>query len=405
MLIGLLKEIKKEEYRVALIPSDVKKLTKLGHKVIFEPNCGANAGFSDERYVVAGGIPKNKRNIFQKAEIIVKVKTPEEEEPDLFRNNQTLFSYLHYDGNEELTGAEKIRKKGTTAIAFEWVEKRQGNKKLYPLLTPMSEFTGIVGATKVIEIFRRRNRRLVGNFYDSIDPVSIFIIGIGTIGSNALNVFLHLGTKITILDKHPETLEKRVLKTVPKYLWNRFKDEIIILKSDEKDVSATKKLIKKQLPHTDILFFAAVRRPTFKEKHLIDKDMLTLMKKNSLLVDACANDHDLVESIQSYPEVDRTYKVNGVIHYANDHIPSMRAHDASIVLSHAIYPYLKELVNKGPRRAIKENVELMRGTVIANQKYTHKYTCERKKVKYVPVHEAMELLEEIEEELEEEILE
>ena len=160
MIVGLLKEIKKEEYRVALVPSDIKKLTKLGHKVIFEPNCGIDAGFPDERYVKAGGIPKNKRIIFQKAEIIVKVKTPEDEEPDLFRNNQTLFSYLHYDGNEELTGAEKIRKKGTTAIAFEWVEKREGNKNLYPLLTPMSEFTGIVGATKVVEIFRKRNRRI-----------------------------------------------------------------------------------------------------------------------------------------------------------------------------------------------------------------------------------------------------
>lgn len=384
MIVGLLKEIKIDESRVALVPNDVKKLTNLGHIVLTETDCGKKSGFSDKQYIEAKAEVYNRNYIFKNADLIVKVKTPEGKEPKQFSKDQTLFSYLHYDGNESLKGAELMREEGVTAIAFEWVEEKGGE---FPLLAPMSELTGIIGANKVIEIFRKKNKRILGNFCKHIKPARVMIIGLGTIGCNALNVFLHMGLRITLVDKHPETLSKRVLKYVPEYLWNRFKKNITIIKSDENNVNKTKEEIRKELPNINILFFAAVRRPSFKEKHLIEMDMLKLMKKNSVLIDAAANDRDLVETIVSYPEIDRVYNVNNVWHYANDHIPTISAYNASIILSNAILPYLLEIAGKGIEAAILENEALKKGTIIAGNNFTHQYTCNKRNLEYVPVEE------------------
>ena len=386
MIIGLLKEIKTDEFRVALIPEDVKKIIRNGNELIFELNCGEMAGYSDREYIKAGAKPKDKDFIFRTADIIVKLKTPQGSEPEKFSKGQVLFSYLHYDGNESLEGAEKIRMSGAIAIAFEWVEEKGPE---YPLLKPMSELTGIIAAIKSLEIFRKKQARIAGCFSNSIEPATIMIIGLGTIGSNALDVFMHQGVKLIIIDKHPDSIEDRALKHVPKYLWDEFKDNIKIIKSDEDNVIKTKEILRNQLPNVDILFFSAVRRPNFRAKHLIDEDMLKLMKENSILVDAGANDKDLVESSLSSPEVDNVYNVNGVWHYANDHIPTMAANDASRIISKAVLPYLMKLSNTGPINAILETPALSKGTIIAGYNYTHEYTCKKREVAYLPVWEAL----------------
>ncbi|MBY9017283.1 MAG: hypothetical protein KGD66_00480 [Candidatus Lokiarchaeota archaeon] len=280
----------------------------------------------------------------------------------------------------------QIKKAGAIAIAFEWVEE-EGPE--YPLLKPMSKLTGIIAALKALEIFRKKQRRIAGCFSNNIEPATIMIIGLGTIGSNALNVFMHQRVKLIIVDKHPDSVEDRALNYVPKYLWHNCKDNIKILKSDEDNILNTKEILRNHLPNVDILFFSAIRRPSFRVPHLIDMDMLNLMKKNSILVDAGANDKDLVESSLSYPEVDKIYYVNGVWHYANDHIPTMAAKDASRILSKAILPYVNKLLNSGPINAILETPALSKGTIIAGYNYTHKYTCKKKKIPYIPVNEAL----------------
>ncbi len=386
MIIGLLKEIKIDEYRVALVPEDAKKLVQNGNDVIFEPGCGRMAGYMDKEYVKVGARPQKKKKIFKLADLILKVKTPQGNEVDKFSNGQVLFSYLHYDGNESLDGAEKIKNSGAIAIAFEWVEE-DGSK--YPLLKPMSELTGIIAAIKSLEIFRKKKRKICGHFSEFIKPARIMIIGLGTIGLNALNVFIHQRAKIVIVDKHPETLDERVGQYVPKFLWNKYKDSIKILMSFEDKVEETKNAIRRELSNIDILFFSAVRRPTFTTKHLIDKAMLLSMKNNSVLVDAGANDRDLVETSLSYPEIDKTYNVYGVWHYANDHIPSMAAYDASRILSNAILPYVFEISEKGPIIALRENSALSKGTIIAGREYTHDYTCKKKDIQYMPIETAL----------------
>ena len=386
MIIGLLKEIKIDEFRVPLIPKDIKKIIKIGHDVIFEPNCGKMAGYLDIEYEIVGAQPQKRDYIFKNADIIVKLKTPQDDEPEKFFEGQVLFSYLHYDGNESLEGAEKIRKSGAIAIAFEWVEERGPE---FPLLKPMSELTGIIAAIKTLEIFRKKQGRIAGCFSNNIEPAIIMIIGLGTIGSNALNVFLHQGVRLIIVDKHPESIAHRALKYVPEDIWSKYESDIKIIKSDEDNVARTKQLLRKVLPNVDMLFFSAVRRPTFKEAHLIDKEILSIMKENSVLVDAGANDKDLVESSLSYPEIDKVYKVNRVWHYANDHIPTMAANDASRILSNAILPYLMKLLDEGPINAILKNPALSKGTIIAGYHYTHEYTCKRKGVLYTSIKKAL----------------
>ncbi len=382
MIIGLLKEIKKDEFRVPIIPKDITKIVKEGHEVIFEPNCGKMAGYPDKEYKRAGALPKDKDFIFKNADIVVKLKTPQGIELERFSKGQILFSYLHYDGNESLEGAEKLRKSGVIAIAFEWVEE-QGPE--YPLLKPMSELTGTLAAIKSLEIYRIITRKIAGSFSENIKPATIMIIGLGTIGTNALNVFLHQGIQIIIFDKNPESIEERVLEYIPKYIWLKYKNEIKVVKSDEENIKQTKEDLRKELPNIDILFFSAVRRSTFKEDHLIDKEMLNLMKENSILIDAGANDKDLVESSISSPEIHKIYKINNVWHYVNDHIPTIAANDASRILSHAILPYLMKLIKGDPINAILENSSLLKGTIIAGYQYTHKYTCRKKNIPYIPI--------------------
>ncbi len=390
MIIGLLKEIKKDERRIALIPKDVQKLIENGHEVFFELGCGDLANYPDKAYKNVGAEQRIRTEIYDKADLIVKVKTPEQYEPKQFKKDQLLFSYLHYDGNESLIGAEVLRKKNVSAIAFEWVEEIDNGVSHYPLLTPMSEFTGILGATKILELYCKENKKIAGDFCNSIKPLKIMIIGLGTIGSNALNVFLHNGLEIIIVDKHPETIDKRIEKYIPKFLWDYYKDSIKIVISKEDKVEETIEDIKKDLPDIDILFFSAVRRETFTHPHLFYTKMLKLMKKGSFIIDAAANDKDLVESIESYPEVNKIYQVHGVWHYANDHIPTIASHDTSKVLSNSIIPYLLEIADLGFEKAILTNEALYRGVIIAGGQYTHKYTCMKRNLMHVPLDQAID---------------
>ena len=255
----------------------------------------------------------------------------------------------------------------------------------------MSEITGIMGANKIIELFRRKSKRIFGNYSTDVNPATVMLFGVGTIGANALNVFIHHEANLIIFDKHPETLSTRIKKYIRPQLWESYQKsgKIRIILSNESNIIETQKNIIKYLPEIDILFFSAIRRPSFKGVHLITKEMLSYMKKGAFIIDAAANDKDLIETIQSYPELDKVYKVNDIWHYANDHIPSMAAHDASTILSNSILPYLLELVNKGIKNAIFENKAIAKGTIIAGKKYTHKYTCNRKGLTYTTIYAAL----------------
>lgn len=208
MIIGIPKEIKIGETRVAITPEELKEFVKQGHKVLIESVAGEKSGFSDTDYEATGGIIVGKEELFSDAELILKIKQPYAEEMPYFREDQTLFTYLHLDGNAPREYTEELLKLGIYAIAYEWVEKEDGT---HPLLIPMSEITGNLVAQIGLELLTYPNgeKGIFAGGIEGLDPARVTIIGGGIIGCNAANYALRVGTKVTIVDKHPWDLSDR----------------------------------------------------------------------------------------------------------------------------------------------------------------------------------------------------
>ena len=284
MIVGIPKEIKIGETRVAMTPKGVEIFVQQGHKVLIEAGAGDKSHFSDSDYEASGGIIMEKGKLFSEAELILKIKQPYAEEMPYFREAQTLFAYLHLDENAPREYTEKLLNLGICAIAYEWVEKEDGT---HPLLTPMSRITGNLVVQMGLNLLTAPNGGkgiFVGGF-EELDPVRVTIIGGGIIGCNAANYALRLGARVTIIDKHPRDLPERLKRYVPAHLV----DLVNGVESDESNIRGI-------LPQTDLLINSAVRRPDFKEPHLITRDMLKLMEEGSVLIDATACDHDMVET-------------------------------------------------------------------------------------------------------------
>ena len=227
MIIGIPKEIKIGETRVAITPEELKEFVKQGHKVLIESGAGEKSGFSDADYEATGGIIVGKEELFSDAELILKIKQPYAEEIPYFREDQTLFTYLHLDGNAPREYTEELLKLGIYAIAYEWVEKEDGT---HPLLIPRSEITGNLVAQIGLELLMYPNgeKGIFAGGIEGLDPARVTIIGGGIIGCNAANYALRVGTKVTIVDKHPWDLSERLKRYVPAHwrwlmVWNRRK--------------------------------------------------------------------------------------------------------------------------------------------------------------------------------------
>lgn len=281
MIVGIPKEIKIGETRVAITPEELKEFVQQGHKVLIESGAGGRSSFSDSDYEATGGIIVGKEKLISDAELILKIKQPYAEEMHYFREDQTLFTYLHLNENAPREYTEELLKLGIYAIAYEWVEKEDGT---HPLLIPMSEITGNLVAQIGLELLTYPNgeKGIFAGGIEGLGPARVTIIGGGIIGCNATNYALRVGTKVTIVDKHPWDLPERLKRYVPAHL-------VELVDGVESDKSNIRRI----LPQTDLLINCAVRRPDFKEPHLITRDMLKLMGKGSVLIDATACDHDM----------------------------------------------------------------------------------------------------------------
>jgi alanine dehydrogenase len=351
MKIGVPKEIKKGEFRVAMTPDGVLELTKRGHSVLLEKGAGLGSGFTDEEYNSCGAtIFNTPQEIFERADMIVKVKEPQPAEYSLIRENQIIFTYFHFASSEELTQAMIASK--ATCIAYETVQKED---KSLPLLTPMSEIAGrmsIQEGAKYLEKNQGGSGILLGGI-PSVKPAKVVILGGGVVGYNSAKMALGLGADVTIMDVNLPRL--------------RYLSEIL---PTVKTVMSTEYNIRREIKDADLVI-GAVLVTGKKAPRLITKDMLKTMREGSVIVDVAIDQGGCIETAKPTTHDNPTYVVDGVLHYCVANIPGAVPRTSTVGLTNATLPYILELANKGFRQSILDNIEIAKGVNISAGRVTY----------------------------------
>jgi len=342
VVIGVIKEIKNNEFRVGLTPVGAHVLAREGHTVSVEAGAGIGSGFSDAEYTAAGAVvEKDKKSIFDRAEIIVKVKEPLESEYEMFHEGQTLYTYLHLAPNPEL--AKALLDQKVTGIAFETVEKNGG----LPLLAPMSEVAGRMSIQIGANLLQKPNGGLgvlLGGV-PGVPPAKVVIIGGGTVGTNAAKMAVGLGADVTILDVSLPRL---------RYLDDIFNGRLKTLVCNAYNVVQAVK-------DADLLI-GAVLVPGKAAPQIVTAEMVKTMKKGSVIVDVAIDQGGCIETVDHATTHDNpTYEKFGVIHYSVANMPGAVPRTSTLALESATLPYLVNLAGKGVFRALLEDDGLMKG--------------------------------------------
>lgn len=373
MIIGVPKEIKANENRVALQPSGAEILKQHGHQVLVETKAGLGSGFEDSRYEKAGAkIVATPKEIFQQADMIMKVKEPLAQEYGLIRSGQILFTYFHFAASKELTLA--IMKTNSIAIAYETIEKADGS---LPLLNPMSEVAGrlsIQAGARCLEKTFGGHGILLGGV-TGVAPAKVVIIGGGIVGTNAAQMAAGLGANVTILDINIDRL--------------RFLNHV--LPANVTTMMSTPENIRNQIADADLVIGAVLIHGA-KAPHLITRDMLKLMKKGSVIVDVAVDQGGCVETIRPTTHAEPTYEVEGVIHYGVANMPGAVPKTSTIALTNVTLPYAVEIANKGYLAAIKSNREIALGVNIIFGKVTYGPVAEAFGLQYTPLEDVLTTL-------------
>lgn len=357
MIIGVAKEIKNNENRVALTPAGTETLRRGGHTVLVEQSAGAGSGFSDESYVKAGAqIITDKKALFDTAEMIMKVKEPLAPEYDLFHQDQILFTYLHLAPEPELTKA--LLEKKVIGIAYETIERNH----TLPLLTPMSEVAGRmavqVGAHCLEKTFGGKGILLGG--VPGVESACVVIIGGGVVGTNAAKMAVGLGARVTIIDKSAERLA---------YLDDIFAGRVTTVMSNTYTIASWVK-------QADLLI-GAVLLPGEKAPKLVTEAMVQTMEPGSVIVDVAIDQGGSVETIDRVTtHSDPTYVKYGVIHYSVANMPGAVARTSTLALTNATLEYATQIANKGWLAALKGDAGLAQGLNVYDGKITCKGVAE-----------------------------
>ena len=350
MIIGLPKEIKTQEYRVALPPSAAYQLIKRGHRVLVENGAGVGSGFPDQEYSLAGAsLVESPAALFGEAELIVKVKEPQPSEIAMLRASQVLFTYLHLAADKTLT--ENLLKSGVTAIAYETVEV---NHRL-PLLEPMSEIAGRMSVL-VGGYFLAKHYGGSGTLLGGVPGVlagKVIVLGGGSAGINAARMATGLGADVTILEVDIERM--RYLDITLHSAHTLYSDESHLLQ---------------MLPGTDLLI-GAVLVPGAKAPKLIRRDMLRLMRPGSVLVDIAIDQGGCAETSHPTTHVQPVFVEEGVTHYCVANMPGAYARTATQSLTNATYHFIETLADNGLAEACRRQPALLSGINIMAGKVTH----------------------------------
>lgn len=353
MLIGIPKEIKNRENRVAVVPGGVEVLVASGHKVMIEKGAGLGAGIPDARYVAAGAtIVNTAKQVWDDAEMIMKVKEPIPEEYARMRSGQILYTYLHLAAVPELAKALLDRK--VTAIAYETIELANGS---LPLLTPMSEVAGRMAVQVGAQCLQKHNggKGLLLGGVPGVARGRVAIIGGGVVGINSAKMAIGLGAQVTMLDVNPARLA---------YLDDIFGNNIQTLMSNPENLA-------KAVRESDLLV-GAVLITGAKAPCLVNRDMVRTMEPDSVIVDVAIDQGGCVETIRPTTHDDPVFKEEGVLHYGVTNIPGDVPKTSTYALTNVTIKYAMELANKGLARALDESEPLRKGLNSFNGKLTHK---------------------------------
>lgn len=351
MIIGVPKEIKNNENRVAVTPAGVKELVAHGHTVYVQHTAGLGSGFSDEEYAAAGAkILPTIEETYAIAEMIIKVKEPIEPEYKLVRKGQLLFTYFHFASDRELTMA--MLESGATCIAYETVVGPQGG---LPLLIPMSEVAGrmsIQEGARFLEKPQGGKGMLIGGV-PGVKPARVLILGGGVVGRNAALMAAGLGADVTITDISLPTL-RHIAEVMPRNV---------------KTLYSSRHNIENELPDTDLVI-GSVLIPGAKAPKLITADMLKLMRPGSVMVDVAIDQGGCFETSHPTTHSEPVYTIDGIVHYAVANIPGAVPYTSTLALTNATLPYALRLADKGWRDACKADKGLADGVNIVDGKVT-----------------------------------
>ncbi|HQE04990.1 MAG: alanine dehydrogenase [Tepidanaerobacteraceae bacterium] len=371
MIVGVVKELKEQENRVAITPAGVDALTACGHKVLIQKGAGLGSGFSDESYRAAGAeIMNDASDVWENCEMMVKVKEPHESEYKYLRPDLVFFAYLHLAADYNLT--EALMDSGITAIAYETVQR---SDRSLPLLIPMSEVAGRM-AIQEGAIYLEKTRGGKGILLEGVPgvtPASVVIVGAGTVGTGAIRRAMGLGARVTVIDINVDRL---------RYLEDIFMGRIETLYSNRYNLS-------KALKYADLVV-GAVLIPGAKTPKLITEEMVKKMQPGSVIVDVAIDQGGCVETIERpTTHANPVFVKHGVIHYAVSNIPGAVPRTSTLALTNATLPYLLEMAKKGWKQAIQDDEALARGVNVMNGKITNKAVAEAHNLQYHPLEEVM----------------
>jgi alanine dehydrogenase len=370
MKVGILKEIKANENRVAMTPAGVEQMVARGHAVSVETAAGSGSGFSDDAYVSAGAaIAESAAAVYRSCDMVMKVKEPLPVEYPLIRKGQLVFTYFHFASSEELTRA--IIDSGCVAVAYETVEKANGT---LPLLTPMSEVAGrmaIQAGAKYLEKTYGGNGILLSGV-PGVDPGTVVVIGGGVVGTSAARMACGLGAKVYILDTNLDRL--------------RYLDDVMPPNCFQ--IMSSPAAIRHLLPMADLVV-GAVLIPGAKAPKLITRDMLALMKQGAVVVDVAIDQGGCLETCRPTTHADPIYEVDGIIHYCVANMPGAVSATSTMALTNATLPYALELAAKGYRKAALDNPEIAKGVNIVEGTVTYQEVADAFGLEWQPLESVL----------------
>jgi len=335
MLIGLPKEIKSDEYRVAMLPSGVEDLTQAGHKVLVERGAGSGSGIADDDYAACGAeIVQSHAEVFA-ADIVIKVKEPLSAEWSLLRRGQILFTYFHFAADEELT--RNVLESGVTAVAYETLKGRTGD---LPLLTPMSEVAGRMSIQQGAKFLERpqEGRGILLGGVPGVEPAHIAILGGGVVGKNAARIAAGFQADVVLLDVNVERL---------RYLDDIMPANVNTLFSDRHN-------IREQLRKADLII-GGVLIPGARAPRLVTAEDLKIMKPGAVVIDVCIDQGGCFETSRPTTHSAPTYLVDGILHYCVTNMPGAVGRTSTYALCNVTFPYLKRIVSEGLQAACQRD--------------------------------------------------
>jgi alanine dehydrogenase len=351
MNVGVPREIKPGEQRVALTPAGARAFAEAGHRVLVEQGAGAGSGIRDEEYATVGAELASVDDVWQRAEMVLKVKEPLPPEVQRLRPGQILFTYLHLAPAPELTRA--LRASGAIAIAYETVQRADGS---LPLLTPMSEVAGRLSVQEGAFYLGRAHggRGILLSGVPGVPPGNVVILGAGTAGLNALKTAVGLGADVSVLDVNLDRL---------RHVDDLFRGQVVTLMSNSFNID---RVVRRADLLIGAVLLTGARAPV-----LVTKEMVAQMKEGSVIVDIAVDQGGCIATIHPTTLLDPVYVVSGVVHYGVANMPALVPRTSTFALANATLPYALELATRGAVAALRANPALAKGANVWGGKVVH----------------------------------